>query len=171
MRGMDIGASKIIFSILIATLLISVYSKEDIAFYAFTGMGLVLLANEPIRQLVLSVIIFIRSCFLKKTEELSLPIGHIAAVQAKDTFVIDLIDINKRPPLNTFDFVEFKYGTDNLFFRGFIIDRYYLDSQQKAKVLKTAITRISESVHADSPPIQAPAFFSKIFARFKSSGR
>lgn len=140
-----IGSSKIIFSIFIAMLLINFYSKEDIVFYVFTGMGLILLANEPIRQLILLMIAFICSLVTKKEQELSDPIGHIEAVQSKDTFVIDLIDINKRPALNVFDFVEFKYGTDNIFFRGFITDRYYLNSQQKVKVLKTSTIKIDDS--------------------------
>lgn len=140
-----IGSSKIIFSVLIASLLINAYSDEGIAFYTFTGMALILLANEPIRELVLSIIVFIKSFFNKKSEELPDPIGSIAAVQSKDTFVIDLIDIKKRPSCNLFDFVEFKYGTDNHYFRGFIIDRYYLDSIQKIKILKTSAIEINDN--------------------------
>lgn len=139
-----IGNSKVIFSVLIASLLIYSYSKEDVAFYSFMAMGLILLINDPIRQLVLNTISFIKSWFIKKTEELPDPIGHIAAVQSIDTFVIDLIDISKRPSLHVFDFIDFKYGADNTYIRGFIIDRYYLDSQQKIKVFKTSIEKITD---------------------------
>jgi hypothetical protein len=60
----------------------------------------------------------------------------MTAVQSKDTVIIDLLDIRKRKVvLNLFDFVEFKYSEDNHIARCIIIDRYFLDSEQKAKAL------------------------------------
>ncbi len=144
-----IGSSRIIFSILIGVLLITAYSQEDYAFYVFIGMALILLVNEPIRQLILSVFSFICSFFHKRMPELSDPVGYITAVQGKDTFILNLIDINKRPSLKLFDFVHFKYGTDNLYFRGCIIDRYCLDSQQQIKVLKISSINITDSNKKD----------------------
>jgi len=142
--SVSIGSSRVLFSILIASILIHIYSSEELAFYAFICMGIVLLINEPIRQIIISIFTFIKSLFTRNKLDNPDPIGHIVAVQAKDTFVVDLIDINKRPLLNMFDFIEFKYGTDSNYIRGFIIDRYYLDSQTKIKVLKTSNQEINE---------------------------
>ena len=139
-----IGSSRVLFSILIALILIQIYTSDDLVFYVFICMGLVLLVNEPIRKMMITIFSFIKSLFTKSKLDHSDPIGHIVAVQAKDTFVVDLIDIDKRPLLNMFDFIEFKYGTDSNYIRGFIIDRYYLDSQTKIKVLKTSNTEINE---------------------------
>ena len=134
----SIGAARVLFSILIASILIHIYSNEGIVFYVFVCMGLVLLVNEPIRQAFISVFSLVKSLFIKRKIDRPDPIGHIVAVQAKDIFIVDLIDINKRPPLNLFDFIEFKYGADSHYIRGFIVDRYYLDSQTKIKVLRTS---------------------------------
>lgn len=142
--SVSIGSSKVLFSIIIGSILIYIYSNEDIAFYIFIGIGLILLINDPIRQMILSSFNLIKSFFTKRKFNLPDPIGHIVAVQAKDIFVIDLIDINKRPLLYEFDFIEFKYGAESHYIRGLIIDRYYLDSQTKIKVLKITNEVINE---------------------------
>lgn len=133
-----LGESKIIFSFLIIVVLISMYSSQEMFFYSLVLSFLIILVSDVIRDFILASIVFICSFFKRKQNQLSSPIGHIVAVQSKDTFVIDLIDINKRPSLNIFDLVEFRYGADDIYIKGIVIDRYYLDTKQKIKVLKVS---------------------------------
>ncbi len=140
-----IGSSKIIFSILIAILLIQVYSAQSLTFYILLGMFLILVASDAVRNAIISILDYIFSLFKNyETSNLN-PIGCVAAVQSKEIFIVDLDDIVKRKECNLFDFVEFKYGTDSYYFKGVIIDRYYLDSIQKIKVLKTKAVKINNS--------------------------
>jgi hypothetical protein len=62
-------------------------------------------------------------------------IGQIFSVQSKNTFLVKLYD--KRPSVNIFDFVEFKYSMDEEkgVRRGLILDNYLLNQEQWVKVL------------------------------------
>ena len=139
------GKSKVIFSTLILFLLVEFYKNEDIFFYASVAMYWILLSLEDFRKGLFSCITFIVSFFKKKMEEKIKPIGTVSAIQSKDTFIIDLFDVDKREELLPFDFIEFQYQTDKkqAIVKCFIIDRYFLNSQQKIKVLRIEEIKIT----------------------------
>lgn len=132
----NIGNSQLMFSILILCLLINIYSNQEHIFYITIILLLTLIAYSKILNLFFSIISYLKSIFCKKCAYISKPIGHIVAVQAKDTFIVDLNDIKNRESLKLFDCVSFKYEPTGLYYRGIIIDRYYLNEIQKIKILK-----------------------------------
>ena len=140
------GDSKLLFGLAIMGILISFYNNENIMFYVVTLAYVLILSSKPIQKFLYVSVSFVYSLFISKHLDLQEPIGKMVAVQSKDTFIIDLIDSKKRnQPLKMFDFVEFRHGADdNMFIRGFVIDRYALDSQQQIKVL--ASTNNSQDV-------------------------
>ena len=83
-----IGSSKIIFSILIATLLIQAYSVQFLTFYIFLGMFLILVASDAVRNAIISIIDYIFSLFKNSKANKLNPIGRVAAVQSKEIFIV-----------------------------------------------------------------------------------
>lgn len=63
-------------------------------------------------------------------------LGKIFGVQAKNTFLIKLIE-NRKALVNRFDFVEFLYSVDEKTHRGLVLDVYQLDQEQWIRVLTT----------------------------------
>lgn len=63
-------------------------------------------------------------------------LGKIFGVQAKNTFLIKLIE-NRKAIVNRFDFVEFLYSVDEKTHRGLVLDVYQLDQEQWIRVLTT----------------------------------
>ena len=134
--AINIGNSKLLFGVLIASLLINFYKTENVFFYTAVFIYLIVVSSDRIRNIIENTISYIITLFFRKQYKIPDPIGKMVAVQSKDTFIIDLVDSTKRDRINLFDFVEFRYGAlDNTFIRGLVIDRYSLDSQQKIKVL------------------------------------
>ncbi|MDR2409801.1 MAG: ATP-binding protein, partial [Bacteroidales bacterium] len=128
--SVNIGKSRIIFSILLGSLLINFYKSDDTVFYSVIATYLILLLADPIRQLLLCCFDFLQSLF--KIEILD-AVGKMIAVKSKDSFIIDLLDKQKK--LDIFDFIEFKYGADKTLVRALVIDKYYLEHQQKIKAI------------------------------------
>lgn len=132
----NIGNSQLMFSILILCLLINIYSNQEHIFYMTVILLLTLIAYSKILNLFFSIISYLKTLFCNKYKYINKPIGHIVAVQAKDTFIVDLNDIKNRESLKLFDCVSFKYEPTGIYYRGIIIDRYYLNEIQKIKILK-----------------------------------
>lgn len=63
-------------------------------------------------------------------------LGKIFGVQAKNTFLIKLIE-NRKALVNRFDFVEFLYSVDEKTHRGLVLDVYQLDQEEWIRVLTT----------------------------------
>lgn len=140
-----LGNSRLLFGLLIGIAVLSLYSSDvvsgtisdTVAFYLVVLGYFLIISSERIQNLLETLITAFLSLFCLKKYNRPEPIGKMVAVQSKDTFIIDLVDSSKRKiSMQLFDFVEFRYGAnDNMFVRGFVIDRYSLDSQQKIKVL------------------------------------
>lgn len=140
-----LGNSRLLFGLLIGIAVLSLYSSDvasgttsdNVAFYLVLLGYFLAISSERIQKLIETQITGFLSLLHWNKYNLPEPVGRMVAVQSKDTFIIDLVDSAKRKvKLRMFDFVEFRYGADdNMFVRGFIIDRYSLDSQQKVKVL------------------------------------
>jgi len=63
-------------------------------------------------------------------------LGQIFGVQSKNTFLVKLFSPSERTATATiFDFVEFKYSTDNRTRKGLLLDTYLLNQEQWVKVL------------------------------------
>lgn len=137
----QLGNSRLLFGLLIGCAILSVcksdVSSSAVSFYFILLVFFLVVSSEKLQSLLEFIFTTLFSFFLNKIYEMPEPIGKMVAVQSKDTFIIDLVDSTKRKTnLRLFDFVEFRYGAnDNMFVRGFVIDRYSLDSKQKVKVL------------------------------------
>ena len=141
--AVSIGKSEVIFSVLILCLLINIYPNQENIFYISVILLLFLIAYNPIINLIFDTIAFVISLFKVKNNNKNMPIGHIIAVQSKDTFIVNLTDIKNRTSLKLFDYVEFKYEPTGTYYKGIIIDRYFLNEIQKIKILK--ISKTSEN--------------------------
>lgn len=63
-------------------------------------------------------------------------LGQIFGVQSKNTFLVKMFDSSMRvAKARIFDFVEFKYSTDQLIRKGLLLDTYLLNQEQWVKVL------------------------------------
>lgn len=63
-------------------------------------------------------------------------LGEIFGVQSKNTFLVKLFDATKRQEkAKVFDFVEFKYSTDDRVRKGLVLDVYLLNQEQWVKIL------------------------------------
>lgn len=146
----NFGNSKLLFGLAIIGILISFYNNQNMMFYTISLGYVLIISSKEIQELLYNSIHFIWRLFNKQRLDIEQPVGRLVAVQSKDTFIIDLIDTKKRKQLlQLFDFVEFRHGAaDNMFIRGFVIDRYALDSQQQIKVLMT--TRDDKTTHSNN---------------------
>lgn len=146
----NFGNSKLLFGLAIIGILISFYNNQNMIFYTISLGYVLIISSKEIQELLYNSIHFIWRLFNKQRLDIEQPVGRLVAVQSKDTFIIDLIDTKKRKQLlHLFDFVEFRHGAaDNMFIRGFVIDRYALDSQQQIKVLMT--TRDNKTIHSNN---------------------
>lgn len=80
----------------------------------------------------------IESIFQKEEiDNIEYAIGKIFGVQAKNTFLIKLIE-NRATLIDRFDFVEFLYSVDEKTHRGLVLDVYQLDQEQWIRVLTTS---------------------------------
>lgn len=76
--------------------------------------------------------------FIKKEDKCNngTAIGKIFSVQAKNTFLIKLLE-ERITPLKIFDLVEFEHSIDHRRQKGIILDMYLLNQEQWIKVLTT----------------------------------
>tara|TARA_R110000796_G_scaffold159169_3_gene275851 strand:- start:107599 stop:109710 length:2112 start_codon:yes stop_codon:yes gene_type:complete len=73
---------------------------------------------------------------IQREKSNQLALGQIFGVQSKNTFLVKLFDISERiVSTRIFDFVEFKYGTDNKVRKGLLLETYLLNQEQWVKVL------------------------------------
>ena len=84
-----------------------------------------------------SIATTIESIFKKKeTDNTEYALGKIFGVQAKNIFLIKLLE-NRKVNIDRFEFVEFLYSIDDKTHRGLVLDSYKLDQEQWIRVLTT----------------------------------
>ena len=90
---------------------------------------------------------------LQKEKNNQLALGQIFGVQSKNTFLVKLFNVKDRiTQARIFDFVEFKYSTDDKLRKGLLIDTYLLKQEQWVKVLSNGeIERIfdNQNIHSN----------------------
>ena len=142
------GKSIFIFPAIILSALYTIYHQDEISLAkikAFNSDIQYILAIVSYTVIVL--IPFVKNFFISIADWLYDKIatifkkdldavGEMVAVQSNAVFIIELYNMDKRAELHIFDVVEFKYGIENILIRGYIIDFYNLDNQQKVKILK-----------------------------------
>lgn len=84
-----------------------------------------------------SIATTIESLFKKEvTDNTEYALGKIFGVQAKNIFLIKLLE-NRKVNIDRFEFVEFLYSIDDKTHRGLVLDSYKLDQEQWIRVLTT----------------------------------
>lgn len=84
-----------------------------------------------------SIATTIESIFKKEaTDNTEYALGKIFGVQAKNIFLIKLLE-NRKVNIDRFEFVEFLYSIDDKTHRGLVLDSYKLDQEQWIRVLTT----------------------------------
>ncbi|KAB2805311.1 ATP-binding protein [Phaeocystidibacter luteus] len=94
--------------------------------------------------------------YIQKEKNNQLALGQIFGVQSKNTFLVKLFDTKDRiTQARIFDFVEFKYSTDEKLRKGLLIDTYLLKQEQWVKILSNSeIEKIFNNaiIHSNHSP-------------------
>ncbi|MGN8764370.1 ATP-binding protein [Hornefia butyriciproducens] len=128
----EIGKPEVIFSAFFFWAIVSKFGLSSEKFNALFCFWVVfMILNVPVVAKTIEGI-FDKTTYIP-TDNM---VGTILGVQAKNIFLIKLID-NRKVKMHLFDFVQFRYSMDNQTRYGIVVDVYNLDQAQWIKVLYT----------------------------------
>lgn len=118
-----LGSSKLLFSLLFFTCLVSYSNNQNSAFVPLMAYAGLVLIIDPKRL----------PSTIWRPDKGTDPIGEIIGVQSRNTILAKLKP--NRPPVRRYDFVEFAdAGNDGQSRKGLIIDNWVLNSEQWIKI-------------------------------------
>lgn len=128
----EIGKPDVIFSAFFFWAIVSKFGLSSEKFSALFCFWVVfMILNVPVVAKTIEAL-FDKTTYVSEDNVA----GTILGVQAKNTFLIKMID-SRKVKMHLFDFVQFRYSMDSRTRYGVVVDVYYLNQEQWIKVLYT----------------------------------